>query len=62
LARAELDAPPQHASTRQPWWGSPWLWGGVGAAAVGAAAVILFVGDGDRSLEIGIPACEFGGC
>ena len=53
---------PESPGASQPWWGSPWLWGGVGAAAVGIAAAILVTSPGERSLEVEIPACEFGGC
>ncbi len=47
---------------RRRWWRSPWLWVGIGGAALALAAGLLVTGDDEiEPVVVGDP-CDFGGC
>jgi len=47
---------------RRRWWRSPWLWVGVGGAALAVAAGLLVSGDDEVTPVVVGDPCEFGGC
>ncbi len=50
------------AGERRHWWRSPWLWLGIGGAAVAVTAGLLLGGDDEvQPVVVGDP-CDFGGC
>jgi hypothetical protein len=49
------------APSRPPAWRPPWLWIGLGSAAVLFTTALLWPGDEERALEVRVDPCEFVG-
>lgn len=62
VARAEAEVVATPAIESRPWWKSPWLWAGVGAAAVAAGTAAILTRDRPIEVVIESDPCQFGGC
>jgi len=45
---------------KRPWWKSPWLWAGVGGAALTVTAILLLSGDDIIKPVVDVRPCDFG--
>jgi hypothetical protein len=62
LTEAEGAPGTDDTSARARWWGSPWLWLGTAAAALGVTAVVLLGRDENVQPIVDVDFCEFSRC